>query len=63
MVKTQLVKRMEDYTNCPFITRSQLKTFLGYKSEQSVDKFLQVTRVGGKYFIEDVATEILRRME
>lgn len=64
MTKEKLIKSMQSFTGCAFITRTELRKFMGYSSPQSVDKYIaSVMKVGGKYLISDVADEILRYAE
>ena len=61
MTKTELTKAMQHHAGCSFITRSQLASFMGYKNPASVAKYLYpLERVDKRYFIPDVADEILR---
>ena len=60
MTKTELVKGMQAFTGGGFINRDELKKFLGYKDSHSIAKFLcGLERVGNRYFIPDVAEQII----
>ncbi|MGN0715546.1 MAG: hypothetical protein ACI4WY_05600 [Anaerovoracaceae bacterium] len=60
MTKKELTKSMQDFTGCSFITKAQLMTFMGYKSPNSVTKYLHpLQRVDKRYYIPDVAEEVL----
>ena len=59
MTKTELSKGMQEFTGCSFITRLQLMDFMGYRSVNSVTKYLHdLPRVDKRYYIPDVAAAI-----
>lgn len=59
MNRKELIKCMETFTGCHFITRKQVAAFMGYKDPRSIDPFIKgLPRVGTNYFINDVATAI-----
>lgn len=60
MNKTELTKSMQTFTGSSFITRLQLAKFMGYKRPASVDRYLyKLERIDKKYFIPDVAAELI----
>lgn len=61
MTKTELVNDMRRQTGASFITRKQLAEYLGKKDPHSVDGLIHgLTRFAGKkYFIADVAEQIM----
>ncbi len=59
MTKTELSKGMQAFTGCSFITRLQLMEYMGYRSVNSVTKYLHsLPRVDKRYYIPDVAAAI-----
>lgn len=63
MTKTELSKGMQAFTGCSFITRLQLMDFMGYRSVNSVTKYLYgLPRVDKRYYIPDVAAAIVEQV-
>ena len=62
MLKSEIAKDMKSATGSSFITRSELKKYMGCKDIKTVDKYLEgLERVSGKYyFIPDVAESLKR---
>ena len=61
MNRKELINDMKAFTKAGFISKKQLADFMGYKSVNSVGKYLAViTKVDGRYFIPEVADAILR---
>lgn len=65
MNKTELIKAMKNHTGGGFISKTQLRDFMGFRDVHSVDRFcygLQKT-AGRLYFIEDVAIAIMNETD
>lgn len=62
MTKTEVTKEMALFLNgARFITRKELALFLGYSDPHNVAYLLtDLKRVNSKYFIKDVAENIVR---
>lgn len=61
MERKELIAQMKSYTNAGFISKKQLASFMGYKSVNSVGKYLAtITKIDDRYFIPEVADAILR---
>lgn len=59
MERRELIRSMEKYTGCGFITRNQVAGFMGKKDPHSIDKYIHgLPKVGQSYFIPDVATSL-----
>lgn len=64
MTKSEIAKSMKATLGTGFITRDQLRDFMGYKACTSIDKYLVgLAQVGKKYLIEDVAERIFEAKE
>ena len=64
MTKSEIAKSMKTYLGTGFITRDQLREFMGYKSCTSIDKYLSgLAQVGKKYLVEDVAERLVEAKE
>lgn len=61
MERREVIRTLERYSGCSFITRKQVAQFMGYKDAHSVDPMLVgIDRVGkGLMFIPDVADRIM----
>ena len=57
MDKRELVRDMKTYTGSSFITKEQLRKYIGVSNNRYIDKYLKdVERLSGKYyFIPEVA--------
>ena len=62
MNKQQLISALKAHSRCDFVSRKQLTTFLGLKDPKSVDTYIHgLPSVNQRYFIPDVADEILQQ--
>lgn len=62
MIKSEIANDMKKAIGSSFITRLQLKEYIGCKDIKTVDKYLYgLEKVSGKYyFIPDVAESLKR---
>lgn len=62
MTKQQLVDKMEARYGA-FILPSQIAEFMGLKDRHSIRKYIaRLERVGNRYFVPDVAKEIMEHL-
>jgi len=62
MNRHQLIAALKKHTQCDFVSRKQLTIFLGLKDSKSVDQYIHgLPSVNQRYFIPDVADEILQQ--
>lgn len=61
MSRNELIRSMERYCNgASFISKQQLKDFMGYKSVNSVTPYLYgIKSINRRYYIPDVVDRIM----
>ena len=62
MNKREITKKLEDRYG-PMITRKEFAQFMGFNDAHSVDRYLiRVSKIGNKYFSEDLAEILVSEM-
>lgn len=63
MTKNELVKDMQKFAGCSFMTRGMLTKYMGYKDNHTVGRYLYgLPAVDGKlYFVGDIADVLIAR--
>lgn len=62
MKKTELIEDMKKYVGAGYVTREELRRYMGYQDPHQVDRYLKgLERIGKKYFIPDVVEVLLKQ--